>query len=50
MIHNGCWEDTKDDRVRKADLKDAAYQSMVSFENNWKEAGTLGNKYLLATE
>lgn len=50
MIHNGCWEDTKDDRARKADLKDVAYQARVSFEDNWKEAGTLVNKYLLTKE
>lgn len=44
--HNDCWDDTKSDRVRKADLRDVAYHARESFENKWKEISILVNEHL----
>lgn len=44
--HNDCWDDTKSDRARKADLMDDAYYARESFENKWKEVSILVNEHL----
>lgn len=32
--HNVCWNDSKEDHI-KTELRDVAYQSRKSFEQNW---------------
>lgn len=33
--HNLCWDDSKEDHIKKTELRDVAYQSRKSFEQNW---------------
>lgn len=48
--HLECWDDTKEDRKRKANLRDIAYEKRLSFERNWKMVGTEASEYLKSKE
>lgn len=44
--HNLCWDYSTEDRVRKAELRDVAYEARKKFEENWIEASEQVKKYL----
>lgn len=48
--HNLCWDDSKEDHVRKSKLRDKAYESRIKFEENWIKASEHVKKYLRAEE
>lgn len=48
--HNLCWDDSKEDHVRKTELRDIAYESRIKFEENWIKASEHVKKYLRAEE
>lgn len=48
--HNLCWDDSKEDHVRKTELRDIAYESRIKFEENWIKASEYVKKYLRAEE
>ena len=48
--HNLCWDDSKEDHVRKIELRDVAYESRIKFEENWIKASEQVKKYLRAEE
>lgn len=48
--HNLCWDDSKEDHVRKTELRDVAYESRIKFEENWIKASEQVKKYLRAEE
>ena len=48
--HNLCWDDSKEDHVRKTELRDIAYESRIKFEENWIKASEHVKKYLRAQE
>lgn len=48
--HNLCWDDSKEDHVRKNELRDVAYESRKKFEENWIKASEQVKKYLRAEE
>lgn len=48
--HNDCWDETKSDQLRKADLRDVAYHARGSFEIKWKEVSILVNEHLYRIE
>ena len=48
--HNLCWDDSKEDHIRKTELRDIAYESGIKFEENWIKASEHVKKYLRAEE
>ena len=48
--HNLCWDDSKEDHIRKTELRDVAYESRKKFEENWIKASEQVKKYLRAEE
>ena len=48
--HNLCWDDSKEDHIRKTELRDIAYESRIKFEENWIKASEHVKKYLRAEE
>lgn len=48
--HNLYWDDSKEDHVRKTELRDIAYESRIKFEENWIKASEHIKKYLRAEE
>lgn len=48
--HQDCWEETKDDRARKEELKGVAYLARKSFEDNWRKTGNQVKILLLSRE
>lgn len=48
--HNLCWDDSKEDHIRKTELRDIAYKSRIKFEENWIKASEHVKKYLRAEE
>ena len=48
--HNLCWDDNKEDHIKKTELRDVAYQSRKSFEQNWINVSEQVKKYLRGAE
>lgn len=48
--HNLCWDDSKEEHVKKSKLRDVAYDSRKKFENNWINASEKVKKYLHSEE
>jgi len=48
--HNLCWDDSKEDHIKKTELRDVAYQSRKSFEQNWINVSEKVKKYLRGAE
>ena len=48
--HNLCWDDSKEDHIKKTELRDVAYQSRKSFEQNWINVSEQVKKYLRGAE
>lgn len=48
--HNLCWDDSKEDYIKKTELRDVAYQSRKSFEQNWINVSEQVKKYLRGAE
>lgn len=48
--HNLCWDDSKEGHIKKTELRDVAYQSRKSFEQNWINVSEQVKKYLRGAE
>lgn len=48
--HNLCWDETKEDHIRKTELRDAAYELRLKFEENWIESSEKVKEYLIEKE
>ena len=48
--HNLFWDDSKEDHIKKTELRDVAYQSRKNFEQNWINVSEQVKKYLLGAE
>lgn len=48
--HNLCWDNSKEDHIKKTELRDVAYQSRKSFEQNWINVSEQVKKYLRGAE
>lgn len=48
--HNLCWDETKEDHIRKTELRNTAYELRLKFEENWIESSEKVKEYLIEKE
>lgn len=48
--HIDCWDDTKENKNKKEELRNIAYEKRLSFESKWKTASTCAMEYLQSKE